>query len=116
MTTPSITVEFGSLIKTLRGRPNLNDLELGNYLTTVINKAREINELSANRRANALMDCLADIENAARHAQWRLLRICDEKAPRISEGSESDRPKRGREQGKSERDPGGIDPEGVSQR
>ena len=96
--------------------PSLVDPELVKYLITVTGKSREINELSANRRPNALFDCLADIESAARSAQWRLLRICDEKAPRISEGSESDRPKRGREQGKSERDPGGIDPESISQR
>lgn len=75
----------------LGGRPNLNDVELGKYLITVINKAREINELYANRRANALLDCLADIESAARSAQWRLLKIVDEQTPRVQENSQFNR-------------------------
>lgn len=73
-TTPSTKAEFGLL----KGRPNLNDTELGNYLTKLVNQANEINALTANRRANALMDCLANIESHARQAQWQLLRICDE--------------------------------------
>jgi hypothetical protein len=55
----------------------LNDIELGNQLTRIILNSRQINELSANRRANALMDCLAEIEDASRKAGWRLLEICE---------------------------------------
>ena len=62
----------------LGGRPNLNDLELSESLGKILNHAREINELTANRRANALLDCLAYIEEAARKGQWRLLRLCDD--------------------------------------
>ena len=71
MTTTSSKAESGT-------RPCLNDLELGNYLSRLINQAREINELTANRRALALAECLTKIEDAARKAQWRLMQICDE--------------------------------------
>lgn len=74
MTTTSSKVEPGLL----KSRPNLNDIELGNELTRIVLWAGQINELSANRKANALLDCLAEIESHARKAQWRLLRLCDE--------------------------------------
>lgn len=76
MSMPSTKADPG-LFQLLKGRPNLNDIDLGNHLTQLVNRAGEINSLTANRRANALLDCLADIENHARQAQWMILRICD---------------------------------------
>jgi hypothetical protein len=69
--------------------PNLNDLELGNYLSVLLLQARQVTELTANRRALALAECLTKIEEAARKAQWRLLEITDDDSP-----SESPRPAR----------------------
>ena len=76
MTTPSTKAEPGSPRNTTLG-PNLNDIELGKHLTTIMLWAREINELSANRKALALAECLTKIEDAARKAQWRLVELCD---------------------------------------
>lgn len=70
MTTTSSKAELGT-------RPDLNDLELGSCLTIVLYQARQINELSANRKALALAECLTKIEDAARKAQWRLLELCE---------------------------------------
>jgi len=56
----------------------MNDLELGNLLGVVVYQARQINELTANRKALSLAECLTKIEDAARKAQWRLLKLCDE--------------------------------------
>jgi hypothetical protein len=58
--------------------PNLNDLELGNYLSVLLLQARQVTELTANRRALSLAECLTKIESAAREAQWRLLKIMDD--------------------------------------
>ena len=58
--------------------PNLNDLELGNCLSVVLHQARQVNELTANRKALSLAECLTKIEDAARKAQWRLIKLCEE--------------------------------------
>ena len=71
MTTQSTEVQSGT-------RPSMNDLELGNLLGVVVYQARQINELTANRKALSLAECLTKIEDAARKAQWRLLKLCDE--------------------------------------
>lgn len=59
-------------------RPNLNDLELGNYISVLLSQARQVTELTANRKALSLAECLTKIEEAARKAQWRLLKLSDE--------------------------------------
>ena len=92
MTTPSTKAEPGSPRNTTLG-PNLVDLELGKWLTIIQARAREINELSANRRALALADCLSSITQAAREAEWRLLRICDEHEKQEDQNQEA-RPQR----------------------
>ena len=69
-TTQSTEAESGT-------RPSLNDLELGNCLSVITYQARQINELTANRKALSLAECLTKIEDAARRAQWRLLELCD---------------------------------------
>jgi len=58
--------------------PNLNDLELGNCLAVLLYQARQVNELTANRKALSLAECLTKIEDAARKAQWRLIKLCEE--------------------------------------
>lgn len=70
MTTTSSKAEPGT-------RPNLNDLSLGQYLNTILYQARQVNEITANRKALALAECLTKIEDAARKAQWRLIELCD---------------------------------------
>ena len=93
MTTPSTKAEPGSPRNTTLG-PNLVDLELGKWLTIIQARAREINELSANRRALALADCLSSITQATREAEWRLLRICDEHEQSQENKDQETRPQR----------------------
>jgi hypothetical protein len=57
----------------------LNDLRLANNLSQVHHEARRINELTAQGKAIALAECLTRIEAAARDAQWRLLKMADER-------------------------------------
>jgi hypothetical protein len=57
----------------------LNDLRLANELSKVHQEARRINELTAQGKALALAECLTRIEAAARDAQWRLLKMADER-------------------------------------
>ena len=73
MTTQSTEAKSGT-------RPSLNDLELGNCLSVITYQARQINELTANRKALSLAECLTKIEDAARRAHWRLVKLCDQAA------------------------------------
>jgi len=73
MTTQSTEAKSGT-------RPSLNDLELGNCLSVITYQARQINELTANRKALSLAECLTKIEDAARKAQWRLIALCNQAA------------------------------------
>lgn len=53
---------------------NLNDLEYGNHITTILQEQAKLNDLSAQRKVGALKDCLGKIEDAARKAHWWLQR------------------------------------------
>jgi len=51
---------------------------LGNCLAVLLYQARQVNELTANRKALSLAECLTKIEDAARKAHWRLIKLCEE--------------------------------------
>jgi hypothetical protein len=57
----------------------LVDRALSEQLVVVINESRRVNELTAQGKALALAECLTRIEAAARDAQWRLLKMADER-------------------------------------
>jgi hypothetical protein len=57
----------------------LVDRALSEQLVVLTNEARRINDLSAQGKALALAECLTKIEAAARDAQWRLLKMADER-------------------------------------
>jgi hypothetical protein len=54
---------------------NPNDLELADQMRVLFNNFAVLDLHNRNREANYLFDCLANIENAARKAQWRLLEV-----------------------------------------
>ena len=54
---------------------NLNDLDLNVFIREVNYQAGDLNALMRDRRELALSTALAKIEDAARHAQWRLLEL-----------------------------------------
>jgi hypothetical protein len=74
MTTTSTKAELG---------PSLNDVDLCKYTLTITLEARKLAEHSANRRALALAESLTKIEDAARQAQWRLLKLADEQGVEV---------------------------------
>ena len=54
---------------------NLNDVDLNSFIREVNYQAGDLNALMRDRRELALSVALAKIEDAARHAQWRLLEL-----------------------------------------
>ena len=56
-------------------RLSLNDLDLNAFIREVHAQATDLDALMRDRRELALSVALAKIEDAARHAQWRLLEL-----------------------------------------
>lgn len=54
---------------------NLNDLELVGHVRTIHREQARLDELSAQKRSGALIECLSKIEDAARKAGYRVLEI-----------------------------------------
>ena len=52
---------------------NPNDLELTDQMRVLFNNFAVLEMHNRNKQTNYLLDALANIENAARKAQWRLL-------------------------------------------
>jgi hypothetical protein len=51
---------------------NPNDLELSDQMRVLFNNFAVLELHNRNREGSYLFDCLANIENAARKAQWRI--------------------------------------------